>query len=392
MKRIEVGLTGGLAGGKSTVARLLAEHGCHVVDADRIVAELYAPGQPGADAVARLFGPAALTADGGVDHEAVAHRVFTDRDARRRLERAVHPLVRDRYAAWAAEREGVLVMEATLLVEAGLAPDFDLVVSVEAAPELRLARAVGRGMEPAEAARRLAAQGTGMRRREVAHRLLDNDGSPAELEAVVAELVAELRARRADDAPVPACTVLVTGNAGKLAEARRLAGFELDARSIDLPEIQAASVAEVATAKAEEARRRLGRPVIVDETSLELDALGGFPGPLIHWLLAAVGAEGIARLAHSMGNPGAVARCRLQLLAGDRRVHGEGAVRGRIAPVPRGDGGFGWDSVFVPDGAELTWAQTPAAQKDRESHRARAWRDLLRRLREAGGSEEAGGP
>ncbi len=380
MKRIQVGLTGGLASGKSTVARLLAERGCHVVDADRLVAELYAPGQPGADAVARLFGDDALRPDGSVDHEGVARLVFTDREARRRLEAEVHPLVRDRYEAWAAQREGILVMEATLLVEAGLAPDFDLVVTVEAAPERRLARAAERGMDPAEAARRLSAQGGGERRREVAHRILDNDGSLDELEEAVAGLVADLAARRADGAPVPATTVLVTGNAGKLAEHRRLAGFELDSRAVDLPEIQSASLADIVTAKAVDARRRLGRPVIVDETSLELDALGGFPGTLVRWMLEATGPEGIARTVHALGDDRATARCRLLLLAGDRRVHGDGAVRGRIAVEPRGDGGFGWDVIFVPEGWERTWGETPAAEKDRESHRARAWRDLLGRL------------
>jgi dephospho-CoA kinase len=207
-----VGLTGGLASGKSTVAGLLAGAGFKVIDADRLVEELYRPGGAGAAAVAELFGPAALDAAGAVDRAAVAARVFADPEARRRLEAAVHPLVRRRFAELAAAAaEPVVVLEATLLVEAGYGPDFDLVVTVEADPEVRLRRAVERGLDPADARARLAAQGEGARRRAAAGRVIDNSGDRAALEARVGELAAELRrlaaaprapgARVAGDAP-----------------------------------------------------------------------------------------------------------------------------------------------------------------------------------------------
>lgn len=196
MRPLTVGLTGGLASGKSTVAGLLAEAGFRVVDADRLVAELYRPGEAGAAAVRELFGAAALSADGGVDHRRLADVVFADPAARQRLEAAIHPLVRRRFSELAARaEEPVVVLEATLLVEAGYAPDFDLVISVEADPAIRLERAVGRGLSAAEARRRLAAQGAGDQRRAAADLLLDNDGSPAALRARVGELVAELRRR-----------------------------------------------------------------------------------------------------------------------------------------------------------------------------------------------------
>lgn len=188
-----VGLTGGLASGKSTVARWLREAGFTVIDADRVVAELYLPGQPGAEAVARLFGPEVLDDKGAVDHPKVAARVFSDPEARRALEAAVHPLVRRRFEEIAAATPGIVVLEATLLVEAGYAPGFDLLVTVEAPCEVRLERAVQRGM-PEEAVRaRLLAQGDGEERREAAHRILDNSGDLEGLRRQVDELVVELR-------------------------------------------------------------------------------------------------------------------------------------------------------------------------------------------------------
>jgi len=190
---LRVGLTGGIAGGKSTVARLLAERGATVVDADRLVAALYEPGEPGARAVAELFGDELLDRRGAVDRALLAELVFEDDDSRGRLEAAIHPLVRRRFARIAGKSEGIVVLEATLLVEAGYGPDFDLVVSVEAAPAIRLERAVGRGMAEDEARRRLAAQGGGETRRAGADVILENDGSLEDLEREVDRLFAQLR-------------------------------------------------------------------------------------------------------------------------------------------------------------------------------------------------------
>ena len=196
MARLRVGLTGGLASGKSTVARLLAAHpGLLVVDADVLVAELYRPGGPGAAAVATLFGPDCIAPDGGVDRRALAARVFADEQARRRLERAIHPLVRARFSALAEAHGGVAVLEATLLVEAGFRDLFDLVVTVEAPAELRLVRAVARGLPEDDARARLAAQGSGDERRAASDLVIVNDGDLASLEAAVEDLAAMLRAR-----------------------------------------------------------------------------------------------------------------------------------------------------------------------------------------------------
>lgn len=176
-----VGLTGGLAAGKSTVARLLEEEGCHVRDADRIVADLYQPGAPGTLKIAELFGDDYLTAEGAIDHRRLGDLIFQDPEARGRLEAAVHPLVRQAFREYAQDLRGTVVLEATLLVEAGFAPDFDLVVTVEAPFESRLRRAVERGLTEEDARNRLKAQGDGQIRRASAHREIVNDGTLADL-------------------------------------------------------------------------------------------------------------------------------------------------------------------------------------------------------------------
>lgn len=195
---LRVGLTGGLGSGKSTVAQWLREAGFEVIDADRLVAELYQPGGEGAAAVRELFGPEMLDERGGVDHAKVAARVFGDPQARKALEAAIHPLVRQRFEQLAAQAKDVIILEATLLVEAGYAPMFDLVVTVEAPCELRLERALDRGMDEDAARARLLAQGDGEERREAAHRVIDNSGDLDHLRRQVDELVGELR-RLADE-------------------------------------------------------------------------------------------------------------------------------------------------------------------------------------------------
>jgi dephospho-CoA kinase len=190
---LRVGLTGGLASGKSTVSQWLRDAGFEVIDADRLVAELYQPGGEGAAAVRDLFGPEMLDERGAVDHAKVAARVFSDPVARASLEAAIHPLVRKRFVEIAAQAQGVVVLEATLLVEAGYGPGFDLIVTVEAPCELRLERAITRGVNPESARARLLAQGDGEERRRAAHRLIDNSGDVAHLRRQVDELIEELK-------------------------------------------------------------------------------------------------------------------------------------------------------------------------------------------------------
>ena len=174
--------------------------------------------------------------------------------------------------------------------------------------------------------------------------------------------------------------VLVTGNANKRREAERIVGRRLETAAIDLPEIQSGDLIEVLRFKAEAAWQRLDQPVVVEETGLELACMNGFPGPLVKWMLEAVGDEGIANVAIRAGDPGVVARCALMLRDGDREVIAEGATTGRLVLPPRGEGGFGWDPVFEPDGLERTYAELGDEVKDRIGHRGRAWRRFLQAL------------
>jgi non-canonical purine NTP pyrophosphatase (RdgB/HAM1 family) len=174
--------------------------------------------------------------------------------------------------------------------------------------------------------------------------------------------------------------VLVSGNRGKIAEARRVAGPDLEAVELDLPEVQSLDLLEVLAAKGEEAWRRLGRPLVVEEAGLELAAMNGFPGPLVKWMLEAVGAPGLARTAAALGNARATARCALLYRDASRTLIAEGLTEGSLVLPPRGGNGFGWDPVFLPDGEPRTFGELTGPDKDAVSHRGRAWRALLAKL------------
>jgi dephospho-CoA kinase len=197
---LRVGLTGGVASGKSTVARLLAEHGAAVRDADEVVRRLYLPGQCGARAAAELFGERVLTAAGGVDHAALAAVALADGAARRRLEQAIHPLVRADIDAWVAELAAldtppaVAVVEAALLVETGSYRSYHRLVTVSAPAELRRTRALSGGWPEAAFERILAAQLDDAARERAADYVIRNEAGIPELRAAVDELWPALRA------------------------------------------------------------------------------------------------------------------------------------------------------------------------------------------------------
>ena len=195
MSSFRVGLTGGLAAGKSTVGSWLADAGLRVVDADRLVAELYEPGQPGAEIARTMFGAGVLDTNGRVDRGMLAQTVFVDPKARDRLEAVVHPLVRGRFLSLAEVSSDIIVLEATLLVEADFAPMFDFVVTIEADPELRVQRAVERGLTVEAATARLDAQGRTDDRIAAADVVIWNNGDLDELRAQTEQLIDTLRCR-----------------------------------------------------------------------------------------------------------------------------------------------------------------------------------------------------
>ncbi|MEV4350202.1 dephospho-CoA kinase [Actinoplanes sp. NPDC049596] len=182
---LRVGLTGGIGAGKSAVARRLARHGAVIVDSDVLAREVVEPGTPGLAEIVTAFGAGVLTADGALDRPALAAKVFGDDEARRRLEKIIHPRVRARAAELhaAADPDAVVVSDIPLLVETGQAASFHLVIVVEAAPATRIRRLVQtRGMTTEQATARIAAQAGDAERRAAADVLLVNDGAQAELE------------------------------------------------------------------------------------------------------------------------------------------------------------------------------------------------------------------
>ncbi|HZU54383.1 MAG TPA: dephospho-CoA kinase [Actinocrinis sp.] len=190
-RTVLVGLTGGIGAGKSTVARLLADRGALILDADVAAREVVAPGTEGLAAIVKEFGDAVLAPDGALDRAALANVVFADQSRRAVLNGIVHPRVR----AWMAERvmaapEGsVVVQDIPLLVESGLTSLFELVIVVDAADAVRIARLVrDRGMTEAEASARIAAQAPRERRLAAADVVINNDGTPEQLADQVAAL------------------------------------------------------------------------------------------------------------------------------------------------------------------------------------------------------------
>ncbi|MCW3157172.1 dephospho-CoA kinase [Micropruina sonneratiae] len=198
-----VGLTGGIASGKTAVADRLAARGAVIVDADLLAREVVAVGTPGLAAVAERFGPTVLTVprDGApaeLDRAALGAIVFADPDARRDLEAIVHPLVRARAAELtrAAPADAVVVQVIPLLVETGQAGVFDLVVVVDVDPGVQLSRLIERnGLTPEQAMARIEAQASRAQRLAVADRVVDNSGSIADLDAAVDALWRWLLAR-----------------------------------------------------------------------------------------------------------------------------------------------------------------------------------------------------
>ncbi len=195
---VRVGLTGGIASGKSTVSAILAELGAVVIDADLIAREVVGRGTPGLASVVAEFGPGLLTPDGDLDRPAMGALVFADPAARRRLEAIIHPLVHERSAQLEAQApaDAVVVHDIPLLAEVGRAGSFDAVVVVDAPPEVQVARMVeDRGWSGEEARSRIAAQATREDRLAIATYVVDNTGTLEQLREQVGEVYASLSSR-----------------------------------------------------------------------------------------------------------------------------------------------------------------------------------------------------
>jgi len=196
---LKVGLTGGIASGKSTVATMLGELGCIVVDADRIVSDLYRPGKAGHDALTGEYGGEILLEDGSIDRVRLAEIAFASPESAARLNSLIHPLViaaQEELIEIERRRGGdrIFVVEATLLLESGGRARFDRIVVVDLDPELQVERAIARGMDPKDACRRMERQMPRDERLAQADYVIDNSGSLERLEQSVREVFARLKA------------------------------------------------------------------------------------------------------------------------------------------------------------------------------------------------------
>lgn len=190
-----VGMTGGIGSGKSTVAGLLAAHGAVIVDVDALGRAVIAPGGRAEAGVLAEFGDGIADPDGHVDRGALARQVFGRPDELARLTAISHPAINAELADVidAQSPDAIVVLDMAILVESTLgrgdpAHSYSKVVVVEAPEELRVARAVARGMAEADVRARIASQATDAQRRAVADAIVVNDGDLATLEARVAEL------------------------------------------------------------------------------------------------------------------------------------------------------------------------------------------------------------
>ncbi len=195
-----MGLTGGVASGKSTVADLFEARGAVIIDGDKLAREVVAPGTPGLAQVVAEFGEEMLLPDGSLDRPRLGAIVFTDPERRRALEAITHPLIFERYAALeaGAADAALVVHDIPLLAETGRAADFDAVVVVDAPDELRIERMLrDRGWTREDAESRIASQATREQRLAIATHVIENTGTREELAARVAEVDALLRAAAA---------------------------------------------------------------------------------------------------------------------------------------------------------------------------------------------------
>lgn len=175
--------------------------------------------------------------------------------------------------------------------------------------------------------------------------------------------------------------VLVTGSDAKAREASEILETEIERVDLDLPEIQAATIEDVAREKAREAFRRLERACVVEDSALGFSAWKGLPGPYVKWFERTAGLEALCRSLDGFPDRRAVATCVLAFRSETEQMTAIGRLEGTVASSPRGNGGFGWDSIFVPDGEKRTFAEMSAAEKNAVSHRRRAWEELRRKIR-----------
>ncbi len=175
----------------------------------------------------------------------------------------------------------------------------------------------------------------------------------------------------------------VTGNSDKLREAAEILGIELRQSTIELPELQAIDVEALIIQKAEDAYKRLHAPVIVEDTGLSVLAWNGLPGALIKWFQKTVDNNGMLRMLAAEKDRRALAQCFVALHDGAAISVFKGEISGTISDTIRGDQGFGWDRIFIPDGESRTFGEMAASEKNAISHRKLAFENLRKHIEKA---------
>lgn len=199
------GLTGGIASGKSTVARIMGRAGAVVIDADQIAHQVMAPGEQAWHAVQDVFGPGILSADGRIDRQALGELVFQDDRLRRQLEQIVHPYVRARMDDQ-TERivrtrpEALIIQDVPLLLEAGMQHGLDEIIVVYVPERIQLRRLMQRdGIDREAALARIRAQMPMEEKKQRATMVIDNSGTPAATEKQALEVYHKLAGKAAEN-------------------------------------------------------------------------------------------------------------------------------------------------------------------------------------------------
>jgi dephospho-CoA kinase len=198
-----VGLTGGIGSGKSTVSAMLAERGAEIIDADHIAREVVMPGRDAWCKIRDHFGPGVLFADGSIDRQALADIVFGDKSKLALLNEITHPAIFKRIAdrlEAAKDRDAIVVLDAALLIETGLAQRVDVLVVTHSPKEVQVDRLAAMGMPAAQAKARIAVQAAPEERLARADIVIDNTGSLEDLGRRVDEVWKELERLLAEQA------------------------------------------------------------------------------------------------------------------------------------------------------------------------------------------------
>lgn len=170
----------------------------------------------------------------------------------------------------------------------------------------------------------------------------------------------------------------ITGNPQKAEFMAKYLDYPVEHQKIELDEIQSLDQLEITEHKARQAYEKIKKPVIVEDIGLYFSALGRLPGPLIRWFLEEIGNDGMCRILNSYDNRGAVAKVCAAYFDGTILKTFEGEVSGHISDKPYGDDGFGWNCIFVPEGANKTYAQMDGEETQKYSLRTRTVYPVLK--------------